>query len=262
MLDKTIINESKQQTKAKKIISSYDLDKIKNKWIEIQNEDFKKKRSAVHTVIDLFKVWPVGEKVFWVSAIVTIIAMILMYIFSVIGYKQGSVFANIVIFMFVIGIIIMLMTRVIMLISDSAGYHSAIKKKFTVSDITIVTTYIYSELGIISIDSLNLLVSVMEDRKAQVELYRSNKSELIEALMTGMTALISLTGVAAISNIESKNGVIWLICMLTVIFSCLSGFFIKIMRNSFLTTCWSEQDEEILNLLHLLVLNAEALGFE
>lgn len=88
------------------------------------------------------------------------------------------------------------------------------------------------------------------------------KSELIEALLTGMISILTSTSIVASFKTDSKNSIIQLISMLTAIFVCLSSFFIKILRKYSANNYWSDRDEELLSLLHLIELNAEALGFE
>lgn len=142
------------------------------------------------------------------------------------------------------------------IITESSGYVSAIKAVISADEIRKMANFLKYNAGISRESTIGELISFQENRKKRVEDYRANKTEIIVALLSGITGLTAVKSLLE-KGAESRNEVL----MTIVLFASLCIFIVDILKKLILHRYWSDTDEELLDILRLVKLNAHSLGF-
>ena len=89
-----------------------------------------------------------------------------------------------------------------------------------------------------------------------MESYRKGKVELLVSMISGVTAIASVAGLAKL-GLKTGNLIIIIIAFVLAF----GSFIAYIFKKYTLANDWSDRDEEALELIRLVKLNAKKLGF-
>lgn len=142
------------------------------------------------------------------------------------------------------------------IITESSGYVSAIKAVISADEIGKMANFLKYNIGISCERTISEIISFQESRKKRVEDYRVNKTEIIVAFLSGITGLTAVKTLLE-KGAESGNEVLMTIVLLVSL--CI--FVVDILKKLILHRYWSDTDEELLDILRLVKLNAHSLGF-
>ena len=142
------------------------------------------------------------------------------------------------------------------IIAESSGYVSAIQAVISDDEIRKMADFLKYNIGISCESTIGELISFQENRKKRVEDYRANKTEIIVALLSGITGLTAVKSLLE-KGAESGNEVLMTIVLLVSL--CI--FVVDILKKLILHRYWSDTDEELLDILRLVKHNAHSLGF-
>ena len=142
------------------------------------------------------------------------------------------------------------------IITESSGYVSAIKAVISADEIGKMANFLKYNIGISCERTISEIISFQESRKKRVEDYRVNKTEIIVAFLSGITGLTAVKSLLE-KGAESGNEVLMTIVLLVSL--CI--FIVNVLKKFGLHRYWSDTDEELLDMLSLVKLNAHSLGF-
>ncbi len=194
-----------------------------------------------------------------VCSAIVLICLILLAVFSgvkIVCKNPAPQLEVYILLALLICYLIMIGNNINGIITESSGYVPAIKAEICADDIRKIAHFLKYSVGIKRENTLGELISFQETRKKRVEDYRSNRTEIIIALisgLTGMTAVKSLLDKGA----DSSDVVLIIFAM----FVSLSGFIVEIIEKKRMNKYWSDEDEELLDMLRMVKLNAPSLGF-
>lgn len=194
-----------------------------------------------------------------VCFVLLLICLILLAVFSgvrIVRKNPAPQFEVCILLALLICYLIIIGNKINEIITESSGYVPAIKAAICADDIRKMAHFLIYSVGIKRENTLGELISFQEKRKKRVEDYRSNRTEIIIALisgLTGMTAVKSLLDKGA----DSSNVALIIFAM----FVSLSGFIVEIIEKKRMNKYWSDADEELLDMLRMVKLNAHSLGF-
>ena len=240
----------------KKAIETKDIRSITDHLIKLRNEEFNASRDPAHPVKSFFKNLSKGERVFVIADIISVALMVAVTILEKINvpYHDGIQVGMIIAIL--IAAIIMVFTSFRSTIDDSTGYLYAIKAECDNDEMMDMTEFLMDKIGITSCRMLDDLIDELNYRKKLVESYRENKGATITSFISGIAAI---AGAASLFKRGISQGNFAFVVIALIL--TFGAFIVYLFKKYSMSDYWSDRDEEVLNLLYMIRINAEYLGF-
>lgn len=269
----------KDEKKEKNLIDYADINKIKEHLIQRRTKQFNGKSETESTqdgdtetelsenehvrnckLIEMLKMitrhLTRGDKIFLIVCFIAVALVLLLMIMNKISFKLPDIVSVVMIIIILGCAITMVFISGHGVIADSSGYLIAIKADFNYDDIWDMANFLQKNVGIRTEGNIVDLITIQESRKANVESYRKGKVELMVSMISGVTAIAS---VAKLAKLGLKTGNLIIIIIAFVL--AFGSFIAYIFKKYTLANDWSDRNEEALELIRLVKLNAKKLGF-